>query len=69
MIIKIRVKPNSKKQGIERASENEYVVNLKSKAENNKANVELLKLLKKYFKKDIKIAKGMKSRNKIVEIK
>ena len=35
---------------------------------NNKANSEVLKMLKKYFKKDVVIKSGFKSKNKIVEI-
>ena len=69
MIIKIKVRPNSAKQEMIKISENEYKISLKEKAEDNKANKELIKLLKKYFKKDTKIIKGMKSRDKIVEIK
>ena len=45
-----------------------YLVHLKSPAENNKANIELLKMLKKYFGKDVKIKSGFASRNKIVEV-
>jgi len=50
----------------------EYIVSLKSVPEDNKANIELLKLLKKYFKvevDDIKIIKGKTSKNKLVRIK
>ena len=43
MILKIKVKPNSKKQEIEKISETEYKINLKSFPEDNKANIELLK--------------------------
>ena len=71
-MIKVKVKPGSKKQEIVKVNEKEYVVSLKSKAENNKANIELLKLLKRYFKvevENIKIIKGKTSRNKIIEIK
>lgn len=73
MIIKARVKPGSGKQEIEKINESEYLVWLKSKAEDNKANIELLKLLKKYFKdkysfEDIKIIKGLKSRDKIIRL-
>ena len=68
MILKIKVKPNSSKQEICKLSDIEYMVNLKSRAEDNKANIELLKMLKKEFKADVKIIKGMKSRNKIVEV-
>jgi len=72
MILKVKIKPNSKKQEIEKISETEYKINLKSFPENNKANIELLKLLKKYFKgkyQNINIIKGLKSKDKIVEIK
>lgn len=69
MIIKIKVKPESREQKIEKISEQEYKISLKERAEDNKANIELLKLLKKYFNKQAKIIKGLRSRNKIVEIK
>lgn len=35
----------------------------------NKANEELVKILKKHYKKDVKIIRGFKSKNKLVEIK
>ncbi len=69
MILKIKVKPNSGKQEIKRISENEFAVSLKSKTEDNKANIELIKLMKKRLGKNIKIIKGLKNRNKIVEVK
>jgi len=65
----IKVKPSSRKQEIIKISDNEYKVYLKSPADKNKANTELLKLLKKYFGKEARIIKGMKSKNKIVELK
>jgi len=69
MKIKIKVKPNSLEQKIERISENEYFASLESSADKNKANIELLKLLKKYFKKEIRIVSGLTSRDKIIEVK
>ncbi len=69
MNFKIKIKPGSGKQEIEKISKDEYRVCVKSRAEDNKANLELVKFLKKYFSKDIKIIKGLKSRNKIVEVK
>lgn len=68
MNIHIKVKPNSDKQEIKKISENEYVVHLKNHPEDNKANIELMKLLKKHFKKNIKIISGLKSRNKIIQM-
>ena len=68
MIIKIKARPNSKKQEIKEEN-GIYIVKLKSSPENNKANIELIKLLKKYFNKSLKIKSGFKGRNKTVEIK
>jgi len=68
MIILVKVYPHSGKEEIVRISDKEYKVYLKKPAEDNKANIELLKILKKHFLKDIKIIKGLKSRNKIIEV-
>ena len=69
MKINIKVKPRSGKQEVEKISENEYRAYLKSPAENNEANIELLKILKRHFKKDVRIARGFKNKIKVVEIK
>lgn len=68
MIIKVKVKAGSSKQEIENFGNNNYLIYLKEPSENNRANIELLKLLKRYFGKDVKLVKGLKSKNKIVEI-
>ncbi len=68
MKINIKVKPGSAEQSIVKIDENNYKVNLKSAPEKGKANLELLKLLKKEFGKQAKIIKGFSSRNKVVEI-
>ena len=73
MILKIKVKTNSGKQGIEKIGKEEYAISLKSEPEKNKANIELLKLLKRELKsgeeiKEMKIIKGRTSKNKIVRI-
>ena len=69
MILKIKVKTNSKKQEIESIDDESYRISLKSKSEDNKANFELIKLMKRYFRKDVKIIKGLRSKNKIIEVK
>jgi len=66
-MIKVKVKPSSGRQSIEKKGET-YLINVKSHPENNKANIEVIKLLEKYFKKSVKIKSGLTSRNKIVEI-
>mgnify|MGYP003347683444 CR=1 FL=1 len=68
MIIQVKVYPNSRNKEIIKISENNYKVYLKKQAENNKANIELLILLKNYFNKKVYIIKGLKSRNKVIEI-
>lgn len=68
MRIEIKVKAHSKKQEVLKVGKR-YIVSLKQKPEDNKANIELMKLLKKYFGKDIKIVRGLKNKNKIVEVK
>jgi uncharacterized protein (TIGR00251 family) len=68
MRIKVKVRPSSGRQEIEKVSDEEYKVWLKGRAEDGKANLELLKMLKKYFGKDVRIVSGFTSRNKVVEI-
>ena len=68
MIIKIKAKPLSGRQEVEKVSEGEYKVYLKSEPKDNKANVEMIKLLKQYFGKQVRILRGRNSRNKVVEI-
>lgn len=70
MLLKIKVKPRSSKQGIEKIN-GEYIIKLKSPPKDNKANIELIRLLSKHFNvstADVKIKKGLSSRNKIVKI-
>ena len=69
MIIKVKVYPSSGREEIIKILEDEFKVYLKKPALDNKANIELIKMLKKYFNcQYIKIIKGIKSKNKVVEI-
>lgn len=68
MLIKVKVKPNSKKQEIVKISKEEYLIYLKKPAQDNKANEELIKLLKKELKKPARIVKGLTSRTKLIEV-
>lgn len=63
--MEIKVKAGSKEDKVEK-KDGYYLVSVKAKAVEGKANVAVLKLLKKYFKKNVKIVKGLKSKNKIV---
>jgi uncharacterized protein (TIGR00251 family) len=69
MRIYIKVKPSTGRQEVIKEGGDTYTVYLKSQPDDNKANVELLKLLHNYFKADVKIKVGLKSKNKIIEIK
>ncbi len=66
MKIEIIVKPRSGIQEITEIDKNKYLVKLKSSPENNKANLELLSILKKTFKKDFKIVIGKKLKKKVL---
>lgn len=77
MKIRVKVKANASEQGVEKLDEKlfsedgfdgMYYVKVKAGAEGNKANIELLKLLTRYFKKEVKIKSGFTSRVKIVEV-
>lgn len=67
MIIKAKVKPNSKKNEII-LEEGVYLVKIKAPAEKGKANKEIIKLFSKKFKKRARIVKGLKSREKLLSL-
>ena len=70
MIIKVRVVPNSKEEGIEER-EGIYRIKVKEKAIRGRANAAMMALLAEKFgvkRSMISIIKGQKSREKVVEI-
>ena len=71
MIIKVKVKPNSSKQEIEPFGEKSYLVHLTEPPENNRANIELINLLAKYFNTPpgrIRIKTGFSNKEKLIEV-
>jgi len=64
--LKIKVNVNKKKTEV--INSDPFVLNVKEKAEKDKANLEIIKFLSKYFGKKIKIVKGLKSKNKIIDL-
>ena len=67
--IKIIVKSNSKKEEIEYDDEkNIYIVYVKSPAKENKANMDVIKLISKFSGKPVKIIKVLKNKIKIIDI-
>ena len=78
MLIKVKVKPHANEQSVEKIPnelfleggyEGLYFVKLKSAPVGGEANIELLKLLRKHFGKEVRIKSGFISKNKIVEVK
>ena len=63
-IILIKVKTNSPQPRIAEEKGN-IVVYVKSKPENNKANIEVIKLFSKIYK-NVRIIKGFKNKNKLL---
>jgi uncharacterized protein (TIGR00251 family) len=68
--IKVIVKTKSGKSEVVGFDEarNAYRVNVKAVPEQGKANIEVMKILKKYFKKDVKIISGFTSKEKLVQL-
>jgi L-threonylcarbamoyladenylate synthase len=72
MKIRIKVYPNSKKEEIKQTGYNSFKVKIKAKPEKGKANQAVINLLADFFelkKGDISLVQGLKSKNKIIEIK
>lgn len=70
IVLNLDVKANSGKFEIcSYAKEtNTLKIKVKSKAENNAANLELLKNLSKIFNSNVKILKGFRGRKKIISV-
>ena len=67
--LKIIVKANSKKNEIKGFDNRKRLrVNIKVKAEHNKANIEIIKLFSRLTKKKVRIVKGLTSKEKILKI-
>ncbi|MBE9142203.1 DUF167 domain-containing protein [Planktothrix mougeotii] len=70
-LLKIKVKPNSKQQALQKEVDGSFTVHLKSPPVEGKANQELIQFLAKYFgvpKSQITIKSGLSSRHKFVEV-
>jgi uncharacterized protein len=68
-ILKLKVSTKKPKFKIEFDKLNEtLLIEIKSIPKKGNANKEIVKELKKYFKKEVKINSGLKNKEKIVEI-
>ncbi len=67
MIINVKIKPNASKTEI-LSEGKEFEIAVAAPAENNRANIELIKFLGKKFGKNARIIRGLTSKRKIIEI-
>jgi uncharacterized protein (TIGR00251 family) len=68
MRITVEVKAGSNKDEVLKSDEGRYIVRVRAQRRKGKANVVILKLLRKHFGSPARIVKGMASTIKIVEI-
>ena len=71
MKISVKAIPNARKDEVKLAGEkveDGLLVKVHAPPEKNKANERVIEILKDYFKADVRLISGEKSRKKIVEI-
>jgi len=68
MNIVVKVKTGKGKQEVIETTKDKYVVSLKSRPEDYKANIELIKLMKKELGKSVKMISGFQSKEKVLEV-
>lgn len=68
MEIKVKVKTKQPETKIIKQENNIYHIALKAPPQQNKANIELIKFLRKHFKKIALIKSGFKSKQKIITL-
>ncbi len=67
MKITVKAKPGSGRSEISQDGE-AYTVWLKALAQDNKANIELVKLLSRHFGRKVRILSGLNSKRKTLEV-
>ena len=67
-LITVDVKSNSSREGIEELGEGLYLVHVKAPKRKGKANMAVIKLLRKHFGQQVRIVSGQTSTRKIVEL-
>jgi uncharacterized protein (TIGR00251 family) len=71
LVIRVRVKPGSKREGVISLGDDLYEVRVRARPEKGKANERVVELLAEFFgvsKSRVSIRKGLASRNKVVVI-
>ncbi len=67
VILEIKVKTNSLETKVYRKDDS-IILEVQNPPEDNQANIELIKYLKKFFGKEVRILRGLKSKNKTILI-
>jgi len=70
MKIQVKVKPNSKTEGLSQEGDS-FIVKVKEPPKEGKANQSVIKLLAKHFgisQSQVRILSGFRSRNKVIEV-
>jgi uncharacterized protein (TIGR00251 family) len=71
MLIKVKAKPKSKKEGVKKLAENYFEVRVNAPPEKGRANERIRELLAEYFnlpKSKVKLVRGETSKEKVFEI-
>ncbi|MEK7463557.1 MAG: DUF167 family protein [Patescibacteria group bacterium] len=69
MYVKVKIKPDSKKETVIKVSDDHYEISVREKAENNNANSRLLEIMRNEHPDSIiRIISGHHSPSKIVSI-
>lgn len=69
MYLKLKVIPDSKQEKIEKVKDDEYRIWVKAPAENNKANMRVLEIMREEFPhRRIRLVSGHTSPSKIVSV-
>jgi uncharacterized protein (TIGR00251 family) len=66
--ITVDVKTNSSQEGVEELGDGLFLVHVKAPKRKGKANLAVIKLLRKHFGQPVRIVSGQTSTRKIVEI-
>jgi hypothetical protein len=70
--ISVRVKPNARQEKIEKVNESHFLIRVKEKPQEGKANKAVIKILAEYFdipQSEIILLRGQTAREKFFEIK
>lgn len=71
MEIKVRITPQSRKEQILRKDEKTFLISVREKAEDNKANIRMKEILAEFFHtrtQNVRIFSGHHARSKVIRI-